>query len=427
MYNILHIDNSSFFIRILNEAFTPKGYTCIEARDIDDAFDALHEHEIDLIITAMELRGGNGEFLITQLNNSIFKDIPVIIITSNDSLEERNKMFSLGVIDYIYKDKNFASRLMRFVKKLTEENKTKTNLKRMSIAVLDDSKLEQNIIRNILSINGLKKVDYYNNAESLLAQNKMYQIYLVDLILPGISGEQVILELRKKYRNAIIIAISGVDNYKVISNILLSGADDYILKPFNSSLFMARLIADARGYVLLKELEKKNMELKQISITDSMTNLYNHTYIFKRLEDEIDETKALGSSLAIIKVSIDLFNLINDRFGHQAGDKVLTTIADLLKKNIGENDILGRYGGVEFLIILPGYDLEGAYLKAEELRKRASKIALKDHRISISGGVAQLGNKNENAMELLKKADSLLFNARKHGKNKIEKNFNWSL
>jgi len=427
MFNILHIDNSSFFIKILHDTFTPKGFNCIAARDIDEAFDALHEHEIHLIITAIELKGGSGEFLIAQLNNSIFKDIPVIIITSNDSIEERNIMFSLGVIDYIYKDKSFASRLMRFVKKLTEENQIKSNLKRMSIAVLDDSKLEQNIIRNIFSLNGMKKVDYYNNAEDLLKQNKMYQIYLVDLILPGISGEQVILELRKKYRNAVIIAISGVDNYKVISNILLSGADDYILKPFNSSLFMARLIADVRGYVLLKELERKNMELKQISITDSMTNLYNHTYIFKLLEDEIEEAKALEKPLSIVKISIDLFNLINDRFGHKTGDKVINTVADLIKKNISEEDILGRYGGVEFLLILPGYDIEGAYGKAEEIRRKISKVTIKDHRLTISGGVSQIDDKTENAMELLKKADSLLFNARKHGKNKIENDFDWSL
>lgn len=425
MFKILHVDNSYFFRKIIKDTFDRSKFKCFSAEDVDSAFDILKSNSINLIITAIEIRGGGGETFIDKINRTNFKNIPIIVVTSNDSMEVRKKMFTLGVVDYIPKDPNFTKKLVTFVDKLTEETTAIENLKKMKIAVLDDSRMELNIIKNILSLNKITDITFFNDPENLLQTNEEFDIYFIDLVLPKISGEQVILELRNRKKTCIIIAVSSIDNYKVVSSILLSGADDYMLKPFNASIFLARLVSNVRSFMLVQEIRKKNIELKKLSITDSLTGLYNHKFIFEKLESEIEKSKDSRSPLSIIIFSLDLFSYINDRYGHYIGDRVLQLAAKSIKTVIGKNNTLGRYGGVEFLVILPETSLEEASKVAEVIRKRVNKIKIKNTTITISGGVAQ--HENEIAMDLIKKADSLLFNAKKDGKNKIQNKFIWKI
>ncbi|MCP4136602.1 MAG: diguanylate cyclase [bacterium] len=418
MLKILHVDNSSFFRHMLKDIVTTKGLSCVTAQDIPAAFECLRKHEIDLIITAIELKGGGGEYFIEKLNSSKFNEIPTIVITSNDSIEERKKMFSRGVIDYIPKDSSFGEKLLSFVDKLTEEDVVKDKLKEMRIAVLDDSKMGLGIIKNILNLNGIKNIDLYQDPEHLLRATKKYDVYFLDLVLPKISGEQVIIELRKKSKESVLIAISAIDNYKVISNILHSGADDYILKPFNASIFMARLAANARTFLLIEEIEKKNLELKTIASIDGLTKLYNHNYIFEKLEKKIAEANKYQEQLSIAMFYVDDFNSINDTFGHQVGDKVVISAAKIITNSLSKLDILGRYGGVIFLAIFPETDGDEAYDVAEKIRKNIMKIKIKDRRITVSAGVVEL--ENENAMQLINKADKLVYKAKERGKNRVE-------
>ncbi|PKL41086.1 MAG: diguanylate cyclase response regulator [Spirochaetae bacterium HGW-Spirochaetae-1] len=423
MFAILHVDNSSFFKHIVKDIFSRNGFTCYSADDVSTAMEIIRDRKIDLIITALEIRGGGGEKLIRDINNSPYKNIPIVMITGNDSMEVRKKMFSLGVIDYIPKDPTFRDQLLSFVDTLTEKSGIREQLKNMEVAVLDDSRMELSIVENLLRLNGITKVDFFSKAEKLLDSEKQYHIYFIDLILPGISGEQVIIEIRKRFPDSVIIAISGIDNYKVISSILLSGADDYMLKPFNQSIFMARLIANARTYVLLQEIERKNSRLETVVSTDQLTGVYNHQYLFEQLEEEIRKTKSVKGSLSLLLFGIDHFMFINDAFGHQTGDKVIITIADIIRSGISKNAILGRYSGASFLVILPDVSFDNAFSIAESIRKAANRIKIKDNTITLSAGAVQF--EGETANELIKKADSLLFNARKKGKNRTEKVFDW--
>jgi len=424
MYSILHVDNSGFFTRIVQECIASSQMSVLCANDIDGAFVILSEKHIDLIITGMELRGGGGEFFIKQLNSSDFRDIPVIVLTSNDSMQVRTTMFGLGVVDFIPKDKSFRKKLNIFLQKIIEKDTVKTFLQKIRIAVLDDSRVQINVIKNIFTLNKIEHADFYDNPQALLASDKKYEVYFLDLILPEISGEQVILQLREFYPESVIIAISGIDNYKVVSNVLLSGADDYMLKPFNASIFMARLISNIRHYMLVKELNRKSRELKLSSITDHLTNTRNQHNIFENLEASVNMATGDRSRLALVYVGVDNFEMINERFSHAAGDQVLKKVADIIKEIYPETSLVGRYGGVEFLLIMPGRSLEQAYTTAESVRSRVSKIKIKDTTISVSAGVCE--RENENAHELLRKADELLFHARKSGKNCVKKEFDWS-
>jgi diguanylate cyclase (GGDEF)-like protein len=170
----------------------------------------------------------------------------------------------------------------------------------------------------------------------------------------------------------------------------------------------------------LKQLKEKNLELEQIIKIDGLTELLNHKCILEKLEEEIHRAQRYDTSFSIIMFDIDNFKLINDNYGHQKGDEVLIQISKFLRNSLRNIDTIGRYGGEEFLIILPETNLQGAYTIAERLREGVSKIdfSKENLKITISGGIVEFIN--ESSTDLIKKADKLLYNAKRNGRNRIE-------
>ncbi|QEK12839.1 diguanylate cyclase [Crassaminicella thermophila] len=420
MLSILHVDYNFFYKEILKDIIEERNFEYFSVRTPREAFEVLKNKKIDLIITALEFKDKKGEDFIKSLNESPYKNIPVIVLSAKDDIETKNKLFNLGVIDFIHKS-SFLDGFKNYIDRFELVDFADEQLKKAKIAVLDDNSLELMIIKKIFELNNITNVDYYNCAEELLNQMQAYSLYLIDFVLPSISGEQVILELRKKYKYALIIAISAIDNQKIISNILSSGADDYITKPFNENVFIARLKANIRTFLLLQELKEKNFELERMVKIDGLTSLYNHKYMYERLEEEIQRARRYDKKLSIIMFDIDKFKCINDVYGHQFGDDVLIKISQKLKSEIRQSDIAGRYGGEEFIIILPETGLQDAYKLAERLRKSISNIKFKEKniKVTISGGVAEL--EKENALKLIGKSDKLLYKAKENGRNRIEK------
>lgn len=171
---------------------------------------------------------------------------------------------------------------------------------------------------------------------------------------------------------------------------------------------------------LLDELNRNNKLLEKLAITDGLTGLYNHKYIVEKLSDIVNESKRHSKKLAIIMFDLDNFKGINDEFGHQIGDDVLVRVALILKEILRSEDIIGRYGGEEFLIVLPNTDVESAYSVAERIRRNIMNYIRINGElaVTISGGIGTLAY--EDASQLIKKADQLLYKAKRNGRNKIE-------
>ena len=256
MLKILHVGINSFFKKILNDSCTEKGIIYYEAKNIDTAADIVEENEIDLVLTEYELSNESAKDLINRFKDYGFRNLPVALISSNNSIELKKEMYELGVVDYIPKEISLE-KLNRYLEKLVQESRLKDNLRNLSIAVLDDSRLELSIIKNIFRLNKIDDVDYFETPEEILESEKHYDIYLLDIVMPNISGEELIIEIRKTNSESVIVAISSIENYKTISDIFLYGADDYIMKPFDAVIFMARLMANARNYINIKELKNR--------------------------------------------------------------------------------------------------------------------------------------------------------------------------
>lgn len=170
-----------------------------------------------------------------------------------------------------------------------------------------------------------------------------------------------------------------------------------------------------------KELEEKNRQLKELSIHDSMTGLLNHNTSIEHLKMIKNSVKRYDDSLAVIMLDIDLFKNINDNYGHPAGDKVIISIADILKESLRDSDICGRYGGEEFILILDRIEREQAYALAERIRKKILLLKIDEIDnivISASFGLS-IYDKNRSDQDLILEADKALYQAKKEGRNKV--------
>ncbi len=412
MEKILQLESGELFRKIVRKIIEPRGYEVIATNNSIEAFSILKENRISLIITGNELNDMSGEDFIKLLNTRSYSNIPVIVLTSTDSLELRTRLFSLGIVDYLLKKDVKSSNLENYFDSLIKEDTLIKQIQKESIAVLDDSKFGLNVIKNIFELHKIRNVDYYTDPKDLLINYTKYSIFLVDLVLPEISGEDVIIQLRRKKKDSVIIVVSGMTNFKTVSHALMYGADDYISKPFDNSIFMARLKANARTFFLYKELEKR-------AVTDGLTGLYNHRYICDYVGSHIMKKEKSVRSFCVLLIDIDHFKLVNDTYGHQVGDLVLMTLSKIFADAFGDNAVCGRYGGEEFMAVLKNTKLEDGLKLVNTFREKimVTEYPGQNFKITISGGLVE--HSTETSADIIKKADDLLYKAKEGGRNKI--------
>lgn len=385
-----------------------------------EAFTVLEEEPIKLILTSKELDKESGEDFILQLNESRHKEIPVIVITSEDSLKVRQRFFSLGVADYILKKHLSSERLSACIDELTRQDNLNTEMLRLNYAILDDSNVSRDIIASTLAAQGIKQVTLFSAPQDLLAYDGDFEVYFIDMVMPGMSGEEVIRNLRRKNKKAVIITISSISNLKTISQVLNVGANDYVPKPFSSDVFLERLKANIRTYTLLNVLEEKNRELERLSITDGLTKVFNHRHILQILTAEIEQRLIKKSDLSILLIDIDFFKTINDRYGHLVGDEVLVALAQVFLTVIPEDSFFGRYGGEEFLLVMPGRNRDKAVLISQAISSAVAQYSFPGvpEGVTFSGGIVEWDNE-EDSGSIIRKADDLLYRAKEEGRNRI--------
>jgi diguanylate cyclase len=169
-----------------------------------------------------------------------------------------------------------------------------------------------------------------------------------------------------------------------------------------------------------EQLARQNQQLLEMSATDYLTNVFNRRALFDKLDYEMRRKNRHQRPLSVAMLDIDHFKQINDTRGHLMGDRVLTKVAAVIKQTLRNTDIVGRYGGEEFLVILPECNQFDAIRVAEKIRWAVQAVQFEDSlRVTISGGVVEFKH-NETADQLIEKADQLLYQAKKNGRNRIE-------
>jgi len=417
MLKILHLEESNLIKKKMGDIVESTGHLYFPVKSPREALSVLSKEPIDIIVTALEFEGVDGEDFINQINHSKYKNIPIIVLTSTDTMEMREHIFGLGVVDYLVKTEVEDSLLRSYFSAFKQMKSFGHDVKDVEIAVLDDSKLSISLIKQIFELADFTNVSYFYDPLELLAEEKEYDVYIIDLVMPNMSGEELLLKIRHRHPRSNIVIMSSVTNYKTISTTLLMGADDYIMKPFDANIFMARLKVQIKYYLMMRDLETKNGELQEMAITDGLTKVFNRRHSMERLNEEIERAKRYQHPLSIFILDIDNFKVVNDRYGHQVGDQVLVKLAKTCQQLVRCSDVVTRFGGEEFLIVLPEADLKSAMTVAEKIRTEIESLSysIDGLKVTISGGVCEVHNYSLN--EVIKIADENLYKAKHSGKN----------
>jgi two-component system cell cycle response regulator len=415
--NILHLEMSQFFSRVIGRVAEESGYQYRNEKSIETGLKALSEWNFDLLITAHVLEDGSADTLLKALGETPNRDMPVIIITADDSIENREKFFALGVMDYLLKSDLVPERLKLYFEVINSGGEFLEELKTLNVAVLDDSNMSLHVIRSIFQYYGVNHVQYFSSPRELVAAEN-FDLYIIDMVMPEMTGDEVLMAINEKNHHCGVIVVSGVSNRLSMAHALALGADDYVSKPFDTRDFMARVKGVVRHLVLLRELEDKSRQMEELAKRDSLTKLWNHGAIHEILEH--DMKTADGRPVSVLLFDLDDFKMVNDKFGHQAGDDVLLSSSDLMSRVLGAEGEVGRYGGEEFLAVLPGKTAEEAGKLAEHLlgHFRELDMGITNLKVTASCGAAD-SSESDDAMKLVELADERLYRAKEEGKDRV--------
>ncbi|OGO16931.1 MAG: hypothetical protein A2Z14_06010 [Chloroflexi bacterium RBG_16_48_8] len=251
---------------------------------------------------------------------------------------------------------------------------------------------------------------------------------ILDWIMPGMNGLEICRRLRSRRDDPYIyiILVTIHDQIEQLAEAIAAGADDYLTKPVFPEELEARLLAGKRILDFQAELMSARDALRIQATQDPLTNLWNRKGILEILGRELSRASRKGMPLSVIMADVDCFKFVNDTFGHTMGDRLLVGIAERMRMTIRNYDAVGRFGGDEFLMVLPGCDEAAAVYLAERVRKQsdsASLILPEDDifPITVSMGVASSSmGIGLDADELIQAADSALLRAKQMGKDRVE-------
>ncbi len=392
--------------RILNVAV-------LTAQTLFESNQALRHNQknISIAIVDIDLQDSSPgkAVMLTSTHN-----IPTIVISSAQDKSLQELLRKKNVLDYIDKDsKNSISSTVDLVAQ-TLRNYNKT------ILVVDDSKLFRNTFQEDLKklhinvITACDGAEAFDIVDSLEGEN--ISIVLTDYNMPNMDGIELTMKLREKYQKdrLSIIAISATDDEEALTKFIKAGANDFLSKPYKFTELKVRIGANLD----LLELFQKATDLAN---KDFLTGAYNRRYFFEASKAIIDKNYRKNASIAVATIDIDKFKNINDTYGHDIGDIALKESLVVLNKRLRQSDLLARFGGEEFCILLEDISLEDTKDLFEDMREK-----FENNEISIDGiiikytvsiGVAY--KKSFDIDEMLKISDNALYEAKNTGRNKV--------
>jgi two-component system, cell cycle response regulator len=300
----------------------------------------------------------------------------------------------------------------------------------MKVLIADDSATSRAMLRSVLTRWGYDVVMAENGKEALdiLAKDDPPPMAVLDWVMPELTGPEVCRRVRETLREpyTYILLLTSKNTKGETVEGLEAGADDYIVKPFDQHELQVRLRAGQRIIDLQLNLLQAREELRERASKDLLTMLPNRSAIAHTLEDEISRCHRDHRTVGIILLDLDHFKKVNDTLGHFAGDAVLRETALRLRSNMRPYDQVGRYGGEEFLVVLPNCDLEQAANQAERMRHRLHATGMlvdgQELRVSASFGVTISDGSERSPDVFVRVADEALYRAKANGRNRI-----WSL
>jgi two-component system cell cycle response regulator len=297
----------------------------------------------------------------------------------------------------------------------------------MRILIADDEPVSRKILQALLVKWGYEVIaaEDGDDAWRQLQAEDAPRMALLDWMMPGQNGVDVCRALRKLRPDpyTYILLLTAKDAKESVVEGLESGADDYLTKPFNPQELKARIRVGVRLLDLEDKLVQAREAMRFKAMHDTLTGVWNRGTILEALDREVWRARREGTSVGILMVDLDHFKSINDTYGHLAGDAVLREVTRRMQTEVRAYDAVGRYGGEEFLILLPGCNSTETGQKAERLRNVILQVPVTTsagelHVTTSLGGVATGDWPQDSPNQFLQMADLALYRAKEEGRNR---------
>jgi diguanylate cyclase (GGDEF)-like protein len=353
----------------------------------------------------------NGEVVDYALE----KKNHIIVLSANIDKDFRNKMLNKNIIDYVNKggvnDIDYITQTIQRLKKN----------RRHKVLVVDDSMVFRKQMQNMLSNLFFEVITVAHGEEALgmLSVKQDISLVITDYNMPVMDGLELTLKIRETYSKdeLCIIALSGNDDDEVSALFLKHGANDYIKKPFSKEEFSCRINNSIEA---LENIQK----ITHYANRDYLTGLYNRRYFYQAISEYLDNIQESNEQCAVAMIDIDHFKNVNDTYGHDVGDKAIVALADILRSTTSPNDVVARFGGEEFCIVLKNINRYSTQEILERIRQSVEKFSLRvdnETQIHFTISIGAVIHDNAEALdESINAADMLLYKAKNEGRNRLE-------
>lgn len=352
----------------------------------------------------------NGEII----DFAIEKKIHALVLSGNIDKKFRRQILKKNIIDYVNKGGiEDIDYIIHTIQRLRQNRNHK-------ILVVDDDRIFCRTTKKMLENLFFKVLIATDGKEAIeiLEKHSDISLVLADYIMPGMDGLELTRKIRKKYsKNELsILVLSGYADEETTALFLKHGANDYIKKPFSKEEFSCRINNSIETLENIQTITK-------YANRDFLTGLFNRRYFFSSVDKYIRKVRVSHEQFAIGMIDIDYFKKINDRYGHDIGDKVLIALADILTSSTNPNDIVARFGGEEFCVVLMGVKSTTAKEIFSRIRENVENFSYQlndDTHITFTISIgAVLFDKEKSIKNNINVADKMLYEAKNNGRNQL--------
>lgn len=448
---VLVVDDVPANVKLLEARLSAEYFDVATASNGAEALAACERAECDIVLLDVMMPDMDGFEVCRRLkNNPATHHIPVVMVTALDQPSDRVAGLEAGADDFLTKPVSDIALIARVrsltrLKMMTDELRMRAVTSREigiespereavaetgrhgRILIVDDRRASYDRLANMLSAEHTVDIEPDPNGALFRSAEGDYELMIVSLGLENFDGLRLCSQLRSldRTRSLPILAVCETDEGAKLMRGLEIGINDYLMRPIDKNEMLARVRTQIKKKRYTERL-RDNVQLSiEAAITDGLTGLHNRRYMESHLSTLVEQAAARAKPLAVLVLDIDYFKSINDTYGHDAGDDVLREFAIRVRKSIRGIDLACRYGGEEFVIVMPETDMAVATTVAERLRRRIAldpfpvEQGKRSIEVTISIGIAALENADDNAANILKRADQALYRAKRDGRNRV--------
>jgi len=449
---VLVVDDIAANVKLLEAKLAAEYFDVISASNGPDGLRLAAEQKPDIILLDVMMPGMDGFEVCRRLKSSPeTAHIPVVMVTALDQPSDRVQGLDAGADDFLTKPVNDIALFARVkslvrLKMMTDELRMREATGH-SLGVTDASEMlrpnapetggrillvedrETSARRTTDALGGEHEMTVTADPiEALmLARDGDFDLVILSLSLQNTDGMRLCSQLKtlESTRHTPILALVEEGDTKRLIRALEIGINDYLIRPLDKNELLARVKTQIKRKRYSDRL-RQNLQLSlEMAITDQLTGLFNRRYMARHLDMQLKNALDAKKPLSFLIMDIDYFKSINDAHGHAVGDEVLRGFASHLKANVRGIDLACRYGGEEFVVIMPETDVAFAYAVAERLRQNVADVPFpistsdKALTVTVSIGVTSIERPDDTADTILKRADQALYRAKRDGRNRV--------